>query len=364
MRVLHIDSERGWRGGQQQAFSLMSGLAARGCVQVLGTPEGSELGRRAGAAGIEVAEYRGLGWWDPRAGRVLRAAADRTGARIVHAHSANAHAIAHRVFGDTHPIVVTRRVDFAIRRNPFSLARYRHGGTHYIAISSAIRGMLLEAGVRPERIALVPSGIDPGRASGGRREALRGEFLGGREGPVVGFVGALVGHKDPMLLARAGVLLEGRLPGLRVVFVGAGEVAESPEWGFAVRGRRGLFLEAGWRQDIADVFAALDLFVMPSREEGLCTSLLDAQAAGVPCVVTAAGGMVDIVRDGENGLLVPVGDAGALARAIERLWRDGEARTRFAARGREVVRERFTVEAMVEGNLEVYRGIAGPAPLG
>jgi len=357
LRILHIDSEKSWRGGQQQVFSLMQGLRERGHEQALVTPLQSHLGVRAREAGFRVDEYELAGWYDPRVFGFFKQVFAGFPPDIVHAHSGNAHSIAHMTCRKTHPIVVTRRVDFAVKKNALSLWRYRSPGTRYVAISRAVKQVLVNAGVPEDRITIVHSGVDPSRASGGVGTALRPTFLGDREGPVVGYVGAIVDHKNPLLLAEAARIIDRDLPGLRVIYVGSGPIQETPEWAEKVRSTPSLFHEAGWRADVAEVFASLDIFVMPSVEEGLCTSLLDAQAAGVPCIITAAGGMVEIVQDGVNGLVVPSRDANALGRAILRLAGDETLRASFRAAGPEVVREKFTLDAMVAGNEAHYMKI-------
>lgn len=357
LRILHVDSEKSWRGGQQQVFSLMQGLRERGHEQRLVTPLQSHLGVRAREAGFAVEEFDLIGWYDPRIFGIFKQIIANFQPTLVHAHSGNGQAIAHMTCRKSHPIVVTRRVDFAVKKNPLSRWRYRSPGTRYIAISNAVKNVLRDAGVPDDRITIVHSGVDPTRASGGIGTALRPAFLGDREGPVVGYVGAIVDHKNPLLLAEAARLIDRDLPGLRVIYIGAGPIQDSPEWSEKVRATPSLFYETGWRADIAEVFASLDMFVMPSVEEGLCTSLLDAQAAGVPCIVTAAGGMVEIVRDGINGLVVPSRDAKALSEAIMRLAGDDALRAKFRAAGPEVVRERFTLDAMVAGNEACYMKI-------
>jgi glycosyltransferase involved in cell wall biosynthesis len=111
---------------------------------------------------------------------------------------------------------------------------------------------------------------------------------------------------------------------------------------------------AGFRTDLPQILPCLDLVVHPALMEGLGISLLQAAAAGEPIVAVAAGGMPEVVRDGVNGLLVPPADSPALAAAINRLLADPGLRRRFGAAGKELVREKFSVAGMVEGNLQVY----------
>jgi glycosyltransferase involved in cell wall biosynthesis len=111
---------------------------------------------------------------------------------------------------------------------------------------------------------------------------------------------------------------------------------------------------AGWRKDVADCYAALDLFVMPSRLEGLCTSLIDALAAGVPSVGSNVGGIPDVIEHEVSGLLFPSGDAAALARSCCRVLEDRDLARNLVAQGQLRVQQRFTSVAMVKGTIAAY----------
>src|SRR5262249_9172298 len=118
-------------------------------------------------------------------------------------------------------------------------------------------------------------------------------------------------------------------------------------------------LLAGFRRDVLSILKGFDLFVMPSVTEGLGTSLLDAMACARPIVASRIGGIPEVVRHGETGLLVPLKDARDLAAAIIRLLLDPALAAKFASAGLARVRARFSVEQMVAGTLEVYAWLAG-----
>jgi glycosyltransferase involved in cell wall biosynthesis len=112
---------------------------------------------------------------------------------------------------------------------------------------------------------------------------------------------------------------------------------------------------AGFRDDLSQILPCLDLLAHPATMEGLGVSLLQASAAGVPIVASRAGGISEAVRDGVNGLLVPPGDAAALGAALSRLLADADLRRRLGAAGRILIRDEFSADVMIEGNLSVYR---------
>lgn len=361
MKILHVDSEKGLRGGERQVLSLMRGLRVRQVGQALAAREGSELARAAREEDFcvhEIAEPRA---WLPAGGKALAAIAQSENPDLIHAHTGNAHTLAFKAAAGKIPVVVTRRVDFPVKNNPFSKRKYTHRGVRFIAISNGVANVLAAGGVPRERIAIVPSGVDPLRYRGATgREALR-RLWGIREpGPLIGFVGAYVDHKDPVNLIEAFGAVKDRLPSGGVVFVGEG--GERPTMEKAIRENEvgGRVLLTGWREDIGDCLAAFDLFVMPSKLEGLCTSLLDALSAGVPSIGTDTGGIPDVIRDGQTGLLVPPRDPLALGEAIVRLWEDEGLRTRLRATTPSFVENHFSIAQMVDGTRRVYeRVVAG-----
>ncbi len=118
----------------------------------------------------------------------------------------------------------------------------------------------------------------------------------------------------------------------------------------------------GRRDDAPAITAASDLFVLPSiKREGLARSVIEAMCYARPVVVTACGGSPELVRDGESGLVVPVRDAGALAAAIERLYRDPALRERLGAAARERIRTHFRIEDTIAATLGLYRSLTDPA---
>jgi glycosyltransferase involved in cell wall biosynthesis len=158
--------------------------------------------------------------------------------------------------------------------------------------------------------------------------------------------------KDGVTLARALRKLE---PGAyRAAIVGDGpdRTAVAAELGDA-----GELL--GERDDVAEQLARADVFVLSSRSEGLPMAILEAMAAGLPVVATAVGGIPELVADGETGLLVPPGDADALAEALRRLVADPELRRRLGDAARTRVEERFSLAATRRAHVELYDRLLG-----
>jgi glycosyltransferase involved in cell wall biosynthesis len=115
----------------------------------------------------------------------------------------------------------------------------------------------------------------------------------------------------------------------------------------------------GWRQDAAQLMAAMDVFAMPSRSEGLCRAIMEAMELGLCPVATAVGGTPELIRDGIDGLLVPPNDVAALEGAIRRVVGDASLRTLLATSARERISTVFTMEHMVDETLSMYRSMVG-----
>ncbi|MBI4083190.1 MAG: glycosyltransferase family 4 protein [Candidatus Lambdaproteobacteria bacterium] len=358
LAVLHVDLERGWRGGQQQVAYLVEQLAALGVENRLAVRAGEPLARLARERGWPVVGVRSL-WSAVR----LAGLARRESIAIVHAHSARAQnlGLLVRLLAPRVRLVVARRVDF--HRSPGLLSRWKYSTAlvdRWIAISERVRDVLIEDGVAPERTALVYSGVDteryrrpPDPAAAARTRRTLGIEP---EAFLVGTVGALVEHKDQATLIRAAALASGRVPNLRVVIAGEGPLRLELERLIARLGLGGRVKLLGHHGALGELYPVLDLFAMPSRMEGLGTSVIDAMAVGLPVVVTAAGGLPELVQHERNGLVVPPEHPEALAEALCRMAEAAELRRRCGAANREDA-ERFSARATAEATLQVYRGL-------
>jgi glycosyltransferase involved in cell wall biosynthesis len=352
-RILHVDTARTWRGGQNQVLLTALGMASRGHDVTLACRAGGSLESKARAAGLQVRPlpFRGDLWPPAIAALASLLRTARPDVVQLHdPHAVSAGLLARRLGGRV-PVVATRRVDFPLN-GVLSRAKYR-ACDRVVAVSTAIRELLLQDGLEGERLRLVPEGVRDRAPEAGGRAALA--ELGVPKGsPVVGNVAALTDHKDHGTLLEAAREVVRERPDVRFVIVGEGERRGELE---ALRRRLGLeghVIFAGFRHDLDRLLPAFDVFCLSSQQEGLGTSLLDAMAFGRPIVATAAGGIPDAVEDGVTGCLVPVRDAAALARSLRALIADPSRRTEMGARGRQRFLARFTAEHMVEGTLAVY----------
>jgi len=347
MKVLHVDSGRDWRGGQNQVLLACTGMAARGHEVVLACRRGSPLEERARAQQVTVSAVD----------FVRLRLAHEAQPHVVQAHDPHAITASHAALRSRarRQLVATRRVDF-VPRGVFARWKYR-AAARVVAVSGAIRRILADAGVDDARLRLVYEGVPDRPAAAGGREALR--VLGVPEGaPVVGNIAALVDHKDHATLLRAAALVRPKRPDARFVIVGDGELRGALTTQARAAGLDGYVLFAGFREDVDRLLPAFDVFCLSSHMEGLGTIVLDAMAFARPVVATAAGGIPESVADGVTGRLVPVRDHAALAQALVAMLDDPTGAVAFGRAGRARYEERFSAERMVSETLAVYQELA------
>lgn len=355
LTVAHVDAEAGFSGGEEQVFLLLEGLRAGGHRSVLLCPPGSRSEAEARARGFEVRTVPMRADLDVLA--VPRLARELAEARpdLVHLHTGRATwlgALAARRAGL--PAISTRRQEKRPRHRLRTRLVYGHLVARAVAISPAVARCLAEAGVAPQRIALIPSSVDPRQVAARRdRAVVRAELGASADELCLLVLAALVWRKgiDVLLAALARLAAPPRL------WIG-GEGAERAALEDQAR-RLGLarvsFL--GRRPDKGDLLAACDALVLPSRQEGLGVAALEAMAAGRCVVASAVGGLGDAVVDGQTGLLVPPEDPAALAGALERLAAHPALCRALGAAGPARVAERFLARQMVDAYVSLYRDV-------
>lgn len=360
MIVLHIDDQTGWRGGEQQASYLIEGLLWRGCTSIIaGKPHGAFLKADHGGAVHARVPIPCRGEVDPWSVFALARAVRRFGADVLHAHSSHAltYAVLARRIAGRARVVASRRVDFPPARHALNRWKYAQPD-RVIAISEHIARVLREFGLSDEKLRVVYSGVDPARLD---VAPIARQSLGVPEGaPLIGNVAALVAHKDHRTLIDAMPRVLREFDHAHLLIAGDGPLRGLLEAQIARLGIGDRVKLLGYRRDVPNLLRALDLFVISSCEEGLGTSVLDAMVCRVPVVATAAGGIPEMVKPGETGWLVPSRDPEALASAIIDALTDRDGAAARARRAEAVVRERFSVDQMVEGNLRVYEELLAP----
>ena len=357
--VLALESS-GPGGAEQMLLRLAAALARDDHEPIVATLRAGWLTERAAAAGHPVwivPQRAGLdpGWLFRFGARLRRERID-----VVHAHefamavyaTAAARALGLRAVATLHG----HHWIAGHARRGAALRIVHHCGVPLVAVSDELAGFVAAATRLPrERILVIPNGVPvpPSRDAteiARVRDAVRAELGLRAEQPLVLAIGNLYPVKDHASLLRA----IARLPGVAVAIAGRGDEeshlrAIAEETGIAERVRL-----LGLRDDVERLLAACDLVAHPSRSEGLPLALLEAMAASRAIVATRVGGIPELVRDDENGLLAPPGDPVSLADAIAALLHDPVRRAAFGAAGRTRVEGEFSEGQMARRYAALY----------
>ncbi len=360
MSLFQIDAGREWRGGQRQVFLLTRELLRRGYPAILVAPPESPLLQKAEAAGFRTLPIGIKNDAHFLAGWKIARAMRRNRCVLAHFHDGHAAGTGGRAArkADVPIRIVSRRVEFPLKDNRFSLKKYAEADA-VVAISESVREVLKKGGVPAERIEVIPSGIDFSPFDEVKeKDFLRRELNFGEDDFLVGIVAHLEDSKGHRTLIDAARFLKSRTPKIKIVIIGSGslelELAEQAR-GLGVND---LVFFLGFRDDVPRLLASLDAFVMTSNAEGLGTSIMDAMASRLPVVATYVGGIPEVVADQETGILIPPKRPEDLAEAIFKLYADRAFARKLGKRGFEVVHEKFSAEAMAARIADLYEKIA------
>lgn len=373
IRILHVTTITEWRGGDAQMYALYGLLEAEpGFRQWILCPAGSVLEGKCRADGARCETYRKSRLKLANAVRAIVRIVRREGIAIVHAHDSsalNACLLAMRFLPRDTKLVLGRKRNNPIGNN--ALSRRKYGSpriSRIVSVSDSV-ARVFDGVVPPDKLATVYDAVDVDAIAATPADGrLRREH---GLAPATQLVGNLAGHtaqKDlGTFLHAAARMLRDRGdngPDLRFFLVGDGPLRAELEALAATLGIAGKVVFTGFRSDGVTLLAELDLLMMSSVTEGLPLTVYEAFAARVPVVSTDAGGIAEVVRDGETGFVVPVGDADALAIAALRVLDDPALAGRLRRRAFEVVDAGHRPEIFRDGYATLYRALAqGNEPL-
>lgn len=232
-------------------------------------------------------------------------------------------------------------------------------GEKVVAISKAVGAHLeKDFNVDSQRIEVIYNGIDLSRFSNiysSDQVSRARRLLGIQRGYVIGTMGRLSSVKGQKFLIEAMKEVISKSKETMCLIIGSGreEAALKELAGSLGLEDRIIFTGAAY-MDIPLYIACMDIFVLPSIEEGLGLALLEAMSLGRPCVASATGGIKDIINDGVNGILTPVGDSGAIAKAILKILNDRDFAKNISERAKDFVTGRFSIEAMADNMIALY----------
>ena len=367
MRVLQLISSGGYYGAENMLLNLAQSQKSIGCDPCLLLfynvhQPNVALYERARSRGISVRMLRCEGRADLRAIREIREYIRTDQVDLIHTHGYKADlygylaarreakpivATCHNWLGGTAALGIYNRLDRMALRKFNGVA----------AVSNAVAGQLRDARIAENKIHTIANGIDIDKFCGAE-PAWFGSSPDAKE-KTIGIVARLDLQKGFEYLLQAIAGLTNSHPDLRLVIVG-----EGPDQGAiqSMADRLNLIpriVFAGQRGDMANVYAGFDIFVLPSLNEGLPMTVLEAMASSRPVIASRVGAIPTVVRDGETGLLVDQKDVVGLRAALDRLLSDPALSSRLAIQGHAWVRRHFTSDAMAENYLRMYESVLG-----
>jgi glycosyltransferase involved in cell wall biosynthesis len=355
--ILHINTAKTWRGGEQQLFYLAMGLKKTDFPQIIvGLPH-SVLEAKCKEESLPFVPVSIFGEWDIFAGKKIATIAKKNGIQLIHTHTAKAHSIGllAKFFYPSLKLIVSRRVDFSIRKNHFSKRKYFSAKNDmFLCVSNQVKKILLEDGVNPEKLLTVHSGIDLKKFSSMPDPSLiRSEFSISDNQIIIGNVAALVDHKDQETLLKSIPHIQTNIPFVFMI-VGSGELESKLKLLAKELQVEDKVIFTGYRTDVLSFLSAFDIFTLTSKEEGLGTSVLDAMASNLPLVVTDGGGIGEMVEHEKGGFVSRVGDSMSLAKAYSILIERQDLREKFAKFNLKQVKQ-FSVNETIKKTIQVYK---------
>jgi glycosyltransferase involved in cell wall biosynthesis len=359
VKVLLVDMETEWRGGQNQALLLLKGLRARGHEAELVAAEGSVLDERAAACGVRVHSVS-RGFLRLPAAKKIRALLHSAGFDLVHANEA--HAVTAVWLGSREwrkslrvPFVISRRVGYPIGRSSLAQARYR-AAARIVANSKWVAERAAASGTPRDKIVVVYEGADiPRKLTLEHRQAARSRWGISEPTALLGCVGVLLPDKGQEWLIRALAEVKEEFPNAKLLLAGDGPCRSELALLAKQLGLESDVIFAGFVKDIENVYAALDIFLLPSFFEALNNSLLAAMAYEIPSIAFNKGALGEIIENGKSGLLVSGPDVAEISAAAMRILRNKEFAIALGRAGRARVEENFSSERMVSGMIRVYQ---------
>ena len=361
LKLLYIDTENVWRGGQEQIYTLITGMLQRGHRVWLAAPSRAPLAERAQRAGAHLYSFQQRFELSlPAAWQLLGFMRERC-FDIVHFNTQRpllAGGLAASLSDCPRAMVCSRRVNFPLRTR-FSRLKFNLFMDRVITVSASIQDTLIHDGVRPSLVEVIYEGMD--LESVDAMPVAPSSIAD--DHPVIGIVAHLSSEKGHSTLIKAVSLLLPSHPRLVLSIVGEGPLRAELEKLAKTLGASRNVLFLGFREDADSVMKSFDIFCLPSLSEGLSSAILAAMSNRLPVVATSVGGIPELVIDGETGLLVPPRDPERLARALQELLDSPELRKRMGESGRGRVEAHFTLERKIRNFERLYLELLSHVPI-
>jgi len=363
MNILHITNELDVGGITTYVLSLAGNLKKRGHNVYIASSGGELLAKftEAGVTYIPIPIRTKCEVSPKMAASLFKLlpAVRKNNIEIIHSHSRTTRVLADVLAKMTHRVHITTYHGFYKKR--FSHRVFPCWGKKVIAISEPVETCLIkERGLKKEKIKLIHHGIDV--------EESKGRLIGSvglrhrwglGSGPLIGIVSRLADIKGHAYLIQAIKPVLAELPSAQLVIVGEGKMKEELVGLTKKLGLEKNVIFISTVLDTKEVLSILDVFVIPSLDEGLGLSLMEAMAFGLPCIGSEVGGIKDLIRHGVNGLLVKPADVKGLASAILELFHDRQKAATLGNNARGFIGQEFLLSKMISETEKVYSECLG-----
>ncbi len=361
--VMLLNSLKFMGGGETWMLGMAGHLAARGHRTLITARPGTVMLDHARTLGLAVQPLRIAGDLNPILLTRLALLLRRHRVDIVIANISRDVRIAGLVkkFSGGSAVIALHQIDRPISNRWNYRFTFNALADAVVVNSESTRRTVLASNpwMKDERMHVIPHGIPPiDSEAASRGKQLRIELGLTADDLVIGFVGRLSGQKGISTLLAAMAIIEQEHPKIHLVIAGTGTLEAKVKRFAASRPNVHVL---GFRDDVPGVMSACDVLLVPSLWEGFGLVVVEAMAAGIPCIASDISSLPEILETESNGLLVPADDPAALARAVVRLAGDPNLRERFRVAGLATVSEKFTVERMISTYEKLFTRLR-PAP--
>ncbi|MFW6129714.1 MAG: glycosyltransferase family 4 protein [Atribacterota bacterium] len=347
--IIHFDTGRKWRGGQNQVYLLIKGLKRYNIKQSLISPQNSPLSKKVKKLNIQTINLDPTNDMDFLSGIKLRRIVKRISPRIIHFHTSKSLGIGALSLGFTRlKKIYTRRVDLPISLNPVNVLKYRLPDK-IVVISDFIKRYFNRIGFK--KVKKIYSGVDTDKYKFKFNKQIGSS-------PRVGMMGALdLKHKDYITFIKAARKVLEEKNEVEFWIAGEGKHRERIERFIKKSGLQGKVKMLGFVKDTVRFFDSIDILVHTVNFEGLGTSIAQAMSFGVPVIGTNVGGIPELIEDRKNGYLIEKKDFKMTAQRIVNLLEKEDIRSRFADSGRAKIEKYFSAEKMSRDYFNLYRSL-------
>lgn len=360
MKILHISTALSWRGGEQQLEYLVNGLEKLGQTSWVMCPEKSKFALNA-TINSQIITYKKHGAFEILVAKKLTNIINKYKIEIIHLHDAKAHTtlwLSHLIFGLRTPVVLSRKVDFPIKK--ISFTKYNSSIIKaYISVSHAVDLVLKNAVKDHANMHVIHDGIDLLKFKNlPKSNFLREKYSIDPHQILIANIAAITGHKDYFTFINTAVLLKKRYEErIRFLIIGAdgGEQKEIEAYILRKNMQDSIHI-TGFIPDIYKHIGGIDVFLFTSKLEALGSSLLDVMASKVPIVSTYAGGIPEIVLHQKTGYLAQPGDALTLAQYVGLIIDNNNIRESIIEQAWNRV-QHFSSELLAKKTLEIYQDV-------